>query len=94
MSKRVLSAGLLLLYLTIAVVAGALPHHHQHGALIPQENCVACVLHINSTTDVPVVAVVFTTTHVEAPHPQPTFNFVEPALYTSADSRAPPHTSA
>jgi hypothetical protein len=94
MNRRATAFALLLLYATIAVVTVALPHHHAHNALTPDANCAACVLHIICATDTPAPVIVVAPARVDLFHPQPTFHFTAFPLFTTADCRAPPHTSA
>ena len=94
MNRRITALALCLLYFTLAIVAGTLPHNHSGGSLLAHKDCSACALHINGVADVPVAIVAVANTAIEFK----TFHFdvFTPSAFfflTSA-SRAPPHTSA
>lgn len=94
MKRRITALALLLLFSALAVVSVALHHDHKGGDACPHKDCVACAIHFNCVTTVPLIIVAFATTTIdfvvfrfEAASPSPIF-------YISTASRAPPHTSA
>jgi len=90
MKRRITALALLLLFSALAVVSVALHHDHKGGDACPHKDCVACAIHFNCITTVPLVIVVFTSTSVEFE----TFGFeavsTSPIFYISTASRAPP----
>jgi hypothetical protein len=94
MKARTFTFAVCLLYVMVALFAGNLPHHHDHGTLAPDSHCAACTWHLNSVTDTPLVFTPVLVSEVEVPLPQ--CNSVAPrtVFILSSASRAPPAVPA
>ncbi|MGD0651566.1 MAG: hypothetical protein ABSA97_10585 [Verrucomicrobiia bacterium] len=94
MKARTITFAVCLLYVTVALFAGNLHHHHDQGVLAPDNQCAACVWQISAHTDVPLVFTPIQYHRVEMP--VRSFS-VEPAHVSvplTSHSRAPPIASA
>jgi hypothetical protein len=79
----------------VALFAGNLHHHHDHGVLDVDGHCAACTLHISGVANVPLVFTpIPVISEVEIPL-SPCHSITPRSLFLlSSASRAPPITPA
>ena len=94
MKRRIISAVVCLMYLSVALVLGVHHDHHDADPLTAHKDCAACVWNLNGVADLPVVVAVPVTAPCEMGvvvlNAQPHSAFFSP----SSASRAPPATPA